>query len=336
MDKNEVLGSNGVESNVLKSKIDFVAILSVKGANPNGDPLNGNYPRTDNYGNGEISDVCIKHKIRSRMVKLLDRPEDGIRGADMVLIRESTGDNDTVKSRMESKKVTPPKKKKAKNGEEENETSGSKHDAIFEGKACKEWADVRFFGQVFAMKEYISSSVRGPVTINYAKSVYPVDVNAKQITKCCSMEKNNKNSDTMGIKYSVEHNLYVFQGSINADVARKTGFTTDDAELLKECIVTLFSGDASAARPDGSMEVVKLYWFTHNSLEGRLSAAKIHRSVKVQKKEGIEFPLSVDDYTFPETLEEYLEDNADNKRLQNAFDTENLNGCITLEIIDGE
>lgn len=52
---------------VLKHKVDFLALVSVTKANGNGDPLNGNRPRTDYNGMGEISDVCIKRKIRNRM-----------------------------------------------------------------------------------------------------------------------------------------------------------------------------------------------------------------------------------------------------------------------------
>ena len=48
----------------LQNKIDFVALISVNMANANGDPLNGNRPRTDYNNFGEISDVCIKRKIR--------------------------------------------------------------------------------------------------------------------------------------------------------------------------------------------------------------------------------------------------------------------------------
>ena len=54
----------------LQNKIDFVALVSVTRANSNGDPLNGNRPRTDLNGFGEISDVCIKRKIRNRMQDL--------------------------------------------------------------------------------------------------------------------------------------------------------------------------------------------------------------------------------------------------------------------------
>ena len=51
----------------LQNKIDFEVLVKVVNANPNGDPLNGNRPRTTYSGNGEISDVCIKRKIRNRL-----------------------------------------------------------------------------------------------------------------------------------------------------------------------------------------------------------------------------------------------------------------------------
>ena len=54
----------------LKNKIDFIALVSVTRANSNGDPLNGNRPRTDYDGYGEISDVCVKRKLRNRMQDL--------------------------------------------------------------------------------------------------------------------------------------------------------------------------------------------------------------------------------------------------------------------------
>ena len=49
------------------NKIDFEVLVMVKNANPNGDPLNGNRPRETYDGYGEISDVCIKRKIRNRL-----------------------------------------------------------------------------------------------------------------------------------------------------------------------------------------------------------------------------------------------------------------------------
>ena len=144
----------------LQNKIDFVALISVNMANANGDPLNGNRPRTDYNNYGEISDVCIKRKIRNRMqdqgypifVQSEDRCDDGLGSLSE---RAST----TLKG--------------IKNREE------------YTKKACETWLDVRTFGQVFAFKgkDSVSAGVRGPVSIHQAVSISPVDVQTLQITK---------------------------------------------------------------------------------------------------------------------------------------------------------
>src|SRR4030067_3735011 len=56
----------------LRNKIDFAVVFSVNGANPNGDPLNGNRPRINYDGMSEVSDVCIKRKIRNRLMEMKD------------------------------------------------------------------------------------------------------------------------------------------------------------------------------------------------------------------------------------------------------------------------
>ena len=100
----------------------------------------------------------------------------------------------------------------------------------------------------------------------------------------------------MGTKHFVRFGLYKIKGSINVQLAEKTGFSDEDASMVKECLRTLFTNDASAARPDGSMEVVKLYWWRHNCKDGQYSSAKVHRTVQVSLKDGIEVPTSVEDY----------------------------------------
>ena len=100
----------------------------------------------------------------------------------------------------------------------------------------------------------------------------------------------------MGTKHMVEYGSYVIKGSINVQLAEKTGFTEEDAEKIKESLRTLFINDASAARPDGSMEVVKVYWWKHNNKIGQYSTAKVHRSLSVCLREGVVYPQSIDDY----------------------------------------
>lgn len=260
----------------LQNKIDFVALVSVSMANANGDPLNGNRPRTDYNNYGEISDVCIKRKIRNRMqdqgypifVQSEDRCDDGCGS----LSERASAVLKGIKNREE-----------------------------YTQKASETWLDVRTFGQLFAFKGKdaggVSVGVRGPVSIHQAVSVSPVEVQTLQITKSANGEPGEKrSSDTMGNKHFVQFGLYLLKGSINVQLAEKTGFTEEDAQVVKECLRTLFVNDASSARPDGSMEVVKLFWWQHNCKDGQYSSAKVHRSVKVTLKDPDYTPLSVDDY----------------------------------------
>lgn len=260
---------------ILQNKIDFVAFVSVTMANPNGDPLNGNSPRTDYNGLGEMSDVCIKRKLRNRMqdlgqavfVQSADRCDDGF---DSLSKRASSILN--------------------KLGREEAAE-----------KACETWLDVRSFGQVFAFKgsDDVSIGVRGPVSIHQGVSISPVQVEDMQITKSVngiSTKDGKKSEDTMGMKHFVRFGLYKIKGSINVQLAEKTGFTEEDAEVLKECLRTLFVNDASSARPDGSMEVVKLYWFRHNCKDGQYSSAKVHRSVRAELIASDAIPTCAEDY----------------------------------------
>ena len=260
----------------LKNKIDFVALISVTNANSNGDPLNGNRPRTDYNGYGEISDVCIKRKIRNRMQDM----------GNSVFVQSDDRSDDGCKSLSERA---------------DSLLKGEKDKNEYANKACREWMDVRTFGQVFAFKDAkgLSVGVRGPVSVHQAISVSPVDIESMQITKSVNGEKNEgtRASDTMGTKSFVRFGLYKVKGSINVQLAEKTGFSEADAAVVKECLRTLFVNDASAARPDGSMEVVRLYWWQHNCKDGQYSSAVVHRSVQVELKNPNAIPSSVEDYT---------------------------------------
>lgn len=267
----------------LDHKIDFAVVLSVTSANPNGDPLNGNRPRQNYDGYGEISDVAIKRKIRNRLqdmgetifVQSNDRKTD-----EYGSLRERADGNLKLNGILKGKKV-------------------SSDD--FSKVACEEWMDVRAFGQVFAFKGAgtgggVSVGVRGPVSIHTAQSVDPIDISSMQITKSVNSEPGkDRGSDTMGMKHRVDFGLYVFKGSINTQLAEKTGFTNEDAEKIKESLLTLFENDLSSARPEGSMEVHKLYWWEHESKLGQYSSAKVHHSLKVSSK--TEEPRSFEDYS---------------------------------------
>ena len=218
------------------NKIDFEVLVMVKNANPNGDPLNGNRPRETYDGFGEISDVCIKRKIRNR---LQDMGEN-------IFVQSDERSDDGCKSLAD----------RAKSNEIMQKALKSKDKEAYAKEACKTWIDVRAFGQVFAFKDNsVSVGVRGPVSIHSAFSVLPVAINSMQ---------------------------------------EKTGFSDEDAEKIKEALRTLFVNDSSSARPDGSMEVCKLYWWRHNCPMGQYSSAKVHKLIRITP-EGDD-PKELEDY----------------------------------------
>lgn len=238
---------------MINHKVDFIFTIEVAGANPNGDPLTGNMPRIDGRGFGEISDVCLKRKIRNRMqdmghdifVKATERSDDGfnsLEGRFNASFDKEVSDEDAAE------------------------------------QANEKWMDIRAFGQVFTYQKR-ALGIRGPVSISIGKSVDPVETTTMQITKSVSgMEPKpgkSRSADTMGSKHYVDWGVYVVNGSVNCYLAEKTGFDEEDLKVLKECIRTLFVNDVSAARPDGSMEVKDIYWFNHSSKVGDISSGKI-------------------------------------------------------------
>ncbi len=242
---------------ILKNKIDFMVTLEVKSANPNGDPLNGNMPRNDVDGYGEISDVCIKRKIRNRMQDL----------GQNIFVQSNDRIDDEFKS-LEKRFTN-------KFGKEKNE----KH--IYD-ECCKNWMDIRAFGQVITYNK-LSIGIRGPISISLAKSLSPIVIQSMQITKSTNgMEAavgKERSSDTMGSKHFIEYGVYLVKGSINCLFSEKTGFTNSDSEVFKECLRTLFENDSSSARPDGSMRVKEIFWFKHASKTGTISSASVFDSL---------------------------------------------------------
>lgn len=262
----------------IQNKIDFAAVVYVEGANPNGDPLNGNRPRTMVDGYGEISDVCVKRKLRNRL------QDEGQK----IFVQSAERADDGKKSLKDR-------------AEPVIKSAGKDVDKLIK-EACAEWYDVRAFGQLLAFKsekgagtDGVSIGIRGPVSIRPALSVVPVSITSTQITKSVNSEtKDKKGSDTMGMKYRVDSGAYVVRGSINPQLAEKTGFSDEDAEALKYALRTLFVNDSSSARPDGSMDVLEVVWWKHNSKIGQYSTAKVHNSLKVVPK--VECPRCADDY----------------------------------------
>ena len=307
------------------NKKDFALIIGVEHANPNGDPMCGGRPRTTLDGFGEITPECLKRKMRDRLQE----------GGHPILVQTDAGkvdDYTSIKARAET-------------------TLGGLKGGVCRENACKTWFDVRTFGAVLAWKNSqepksakgkngksesqepksakgkngksektpgTSIQIRGPLTVQSAFSVQPVDVTDIQITKSVNSGDSQRkdarsdedaqvnieldaakgetesqidagtdsvparmSSDRMGMKYRVERGIYVTFGSINPQLAKTTGFSAEDAAAIKNILPRLFENDESSARPAGSMRVLKVLWWEHDSENGQYSAAKVHNTLIV-------------------------------------------------------
>lgn len=251
-------------------------------------------PELATTGPVSFSDVCIKRKIRNRLMAL----------GHAVFVQSDDGKKDdytSLRARAEG----------------EIDKASLKDGKKLRSIACEKWIDVRSFGQLFAFKgdgkDGVSVGIRGPVSVQSAFSVTPVSVTSIQITKSVSGEGDGtkRASDTMGMKHRVDHGVYVLKGAMNPQLASLTGFSDADAQAIKAALVSLFEGDSSSARPEGSMEVVKVFWWQHNCPNGQYSSAKVHRTLKVEPK--VAEPIRLEDY---------------------AIDTEDLPG-LQPEVIEG-
>lgn len=272
----------------LKNKIDFAVVIGVDHANPNGDPLNGNRPRQTADRLGEISDVCIRRKMRNR---LLAMGEEIFVQSDDNRVDECR----SLKARYDAEHFS--------------------QDADIRELTSRKWFDVRAFGQVFAFsggdEAGVSIGIRGPVTIQSAYSLEPIVPESIQITKSVNLETNKKDpdrkdGDTMGMKHRVASAVYVAYGAITPQLASKTGFSDGDAEKIKLALRSLFEGDASAARPEGSMEVLHVIWCKHSSTCGQYSSAHVHRAIKDAIGKDDKVAKEVTKETIEQALKDYL------------------------------
>lgn len=224
-------------------------VFRVDNANPNGDPLEGNRPRTNDNGYGEVTGECIRRKIRNRFIHM------GL----PVFVQSDSLCVDGYSSLAERLAARKDIFNALKDGKIQKEGLRM---------ACGTWLDVRLFGQIFAfsgVKAAASASVHGAVTVCHGTSVEPVVIKDIHITKSTNGEDKGsakgKSSDTMGSKSIVEQGLYVVKGSVNPFYADKNGVSHEDVEVLKKALATIFENDESCARPAGSMAVCRLYWF---------------------------------------------------------------------------
>lgn len=253
----------------LKNKNDFVYVFDVQDGNPNGDPDAGNLPRIDaETGEGLVTDVCIKRKVRN-YVQVAKRTEEGQEEGYDIFIKEKAVLNDEIDKAHDDSEVKAAKDKTA---------AARKF-------MCKNYYDIRTFGAVMSTGKN-AGQVRGPIQITFARSADPIATAEHSITRVAvatpkEAENQKGENHTMGRKATIPYGLYVCHGFISANLAKQTGFSEDDLNLFFEALKNMFDIDRSAAR--GLMSAQKLIVFRHDSELGNAPANKLFDLVHIEK-----------------------------------------------------
>ncbi len=266
----------------ISNRYEFVLLYDVENGNPNGDPDAGNMPRIDpETGYGIVTDVCLKRKIRN-YAELVKGDSSGYR----IYVKEGTPLN---QNHVEAYEYVGLKTKANATPKQVNEA---------QKWMCANFFDVRTFGAVMSTGDNCGQ-VRGPVQINFSRSIDPivqqeVTITRQTVTKIEDAEKER----TMGRKHIVPYGLYRVEGYVSAklanDATKGTGFSEEDLELLWDALINMFEHDRSAAR--GKMAARKLVIFKHDSDLGNAPAHKLFELVTVNKKAEANPPRQFADY----------------------------------------
>lgn len=266
----------------IENRYEFIMLFDVENGNPNGDPDAGNAPRIDPETNyGYVTDVCLKRKIRN-YVELVKEGEKGFN----ILVKPDRS--------LNSKFADAYTESGLETGKKDKNTDDIK---IARDYMCKNYYDVRTFGFVMSTGENPCGIVRGPVQINFARSMSPVSYQEISITRQAKTTDDRMSSGEteMGRKSFIPYALYRAEGYVSAALAQKTtGFDDNDIELLWQAIINMFENDHSAAR--GKMTMRKLYVFKHDSIIGNAPSGILFDKVNIAEKEPGKPPRCFNDY----------------------------------------
>lgn len=269
--------------NKINNRYDFIYIFDVQDGNPNGDPDAGNLPRMDaETGEGLVSDVCLKRKIRNYVQTVKGCSE----GYD-IFVKEKAVLNKAIEGAHEDETV-----KKAKDSDKTN----AARDVM-----CRRYFDVRTFGAVMSTGEKTKNAgqVRGPIQLTFGRSVSPIIIQEHSITRMAvtsdkESEKQAGGNRTIGRKSTVPYGLYVARGFVSANLAQQTGFSEEDLNLVWEALSNMFDCDRSAAR--GLMSARRLIVFKHDSALGNVPANKLFDLVSIEQIDKAKTSRSFADY----------------------------------------
>lgn len=230
-------------------------VIEVVNSNPNGDPDRDSDPRMRPSGQGEISPVSVKRKLRDLVGEhelpfFQSLPEKFSGNAERYQILETRGRDRSAIAKELGKNIK------------------SYDDAAFlESAFVRKYWDARIFGNTFLEeggdKGYIKTGV---IQMGMGLSISPVNVVRHTNTSKAGVQE-GKNAGMAPMAYRVvEHGVYCMPFFVNPNYARKTGCTPEDIELFKLVLPYVYDLNRSAIRPD--VRLRHAWYIEHKNILG--------------------------------------------------------------------
>ena len=268
-------------------------VLDVTMSNPNGDPDMESEPRTREMdGLGMISPVSLKRKLRDLVsedseVFAVAKQQLNL-GADthnqFNILEERGRDRDAIK-------------------------------AMDKAEFMQTYWDARMFGNTFleSLKDnelskeqkkkkeeggYAHLINTGTTQIGVGMSIAPIEVVRMTNTNKSGVEAGKDRGMAPLAFRVVQHGIYCIPIFVNPSIAKKTGATAEDLELLKFMLPYVYQHTASAIRPQ--ISVLHAWFAEHKNTLGSCPEHLFINALTPKLKAGATQPSSANDYDIPE------------------------------------
>lgn len=298
-------------SDEIIKRVTGLLIIEAVNSNPNGNPDQESDPRVRDSGQGEISPVSYKRKLRD-LLELADGP---VFQTVVKKPTDLTANPDGYKfGILESRG-----RDRTKIAKEMGDIKKYSEDEYLKSVFVKNYWDARLFGNTFledgGAKGYIKTGI---VQFGMGLSVCSIIIQRHTNTNKAGVQE-GKNQGMAPLAYRVvEHGVYVMPYFINPSLANKSGCKPCDVELLKRLIPYAYDHTRSAIRPD--VRIRHAWWMEHKDALGSCPDYLLIDALTPTRKgtDPLAPSTSWADYDVPSELQPHLGDKVALKDLMNS------------------
>lgn len=252
-------------------------IFEGSNCNPNGDPDNEGAPRVDDFtGLGLKSPQSSSRRIYDRAQMIMESASGY-----QLQIQRGTTIEAGILAAAEDAGIAPSKKLVTKDR------------SVVSRAACARFFDTRMGGGVLSVGSCPANPVNGVVTMDWGRSIYPVNIRRDTLTRCCETNSAQEKNQEMGRRYVISHGVYRQNFFVDPRHAAANSATVRDLAIYLDCLVNMFEFKQSVM--GGMISMRAVYLFRHKHKYGDAPRHELIERVKVTSDK-CDKALSWDDY----------------------------------------